>query len=91
MRLVAPGSLSIEPFLGSGVTPGGIQVEYHESYPPVLGRVLAVHPTVTECSPGDVVVFRPYAYDEEDYTRGTIKVLYEKDVRAVIEGYPDVE
>lgn len=86
-----PHTVFIRPFLGSGHTPSGLYVEYHESYPPMLGRVTAAHPSIEVCQVGDVVMFHPYSYAEEDYHDGTLRVLHDKNITAILEGYPDAE
>jgi hypothetical protein len=87
-RPVLPHTVLIKPFLGSGLTEGGLYVEYHKDYPPVVGLVLAAHPTVSLCAEGDVVVYTTYGYVEEDYSGGTLYAMHEDNIKAIIEDYP---
>ncbi len=59
---VQPGSVFFSPFHGDGFT-NGLYIAYNAALYPVLGRVLAVHPSVVQVAPGDVVHFLPSSYD----------------------------
>ena len=59
---VQPDSVFFSPFHGDGFT-NGLYIAYNAALYPVLGRVLAVHPSVDTVAPGDVVHFLPSSYD----------------------------
>ena len=54
-----------------------------------LGRILDCTDDCRDIHAGDVVVFRPYAYDETEWSGGTLYVISEKAIVAIIEGYDE--
>ena len=87
VRPTIPRTLFMLPFLGSGFTPSGIYVAYSDRLYPVLGRVLRTYECL-DVSEGDVVHFRPMAYDWVHLDDGrSFCVMNERAVDAILEGF----
>ena len=84
-----PDVCVIVPFLGDGFTAGGLYVTHHELMPPILGRVVCVHPDNTLVNPGQVVAFRQNTSDEIIGTYGKYHTLRTKNIAAILEGFDD--
>jgi hypothetical protein len=82
-----PREALIEPFLGDGRTPSGLEIAIDHRIPPCLGRILAVGSQIQAFKPGDVVVFRPYSFAEASAAAGKVYSIPEDCVHAVLDGY----
>jgi hypothetical protein len=80
----------IQPFLGSGFSTGGLYLQLDDRLPPMLGRVLDVHQSITAVSPGDVVVYDVGAYQELEWEHGKLYFIHEQAIAAVLHGYDEV-
>jgi hypothetical protein len=63
VRLYAPNSIVFEPFLPDGVTASGIVLSFDPRLMPVFGRVILCGNGVRNVAPGDVIVYRPGAFE----------------------------
>jgi hypothetical protein len=86
---VQPDSVFFSPFHADGFT-NGLYIAYNAALYPVLGRVLAVHPSVDTVAPGDVVHFLPSSYDWVHLEDGrSFALTSDKSFDAVLDGYDD--
>lgn len=85
--LPGPSRVVIAPFLGDGVTPGGLYVTHHELMPPILGRVVCVHASCHLVSPGDVIAFRQNTSEEIPGTYGKFHTLETRDIAAILDDF----
>lgn len=86
LRPTLPNTIFIDPIPRKGYS-HGILLADHDSYPPILGVVTAAHPTVTQVEVGEVVVFRRYSYQYEEYSGGIANVMHIDNALGVIEDY----
>lgn len=91
IRPVHKRSFFVSPFLGSGFQQHGLYIAYDERLYPVLGRVLAVHPTCEDVREGDVVHFaRPNAYTWIHLQDGrSFAWMDERAIDAILEGFDE--
>ena len=76
------------PFVGGGLTLGGLHVAYSQHLYPTLFRVLAVAPGCEILRPGDVARVKPHVWDDVDLEDGRhFAVMDERRAIVVIEGF----
>lgn len=63
VELLQPEGVAFEPFLPSGFTTTGIYLDFDQRLYPIFGRVIKTGKRVELVAPGDVIVFRPQAYE----------------------------
>lgn len=89
LTLHQPRLVLIEPIDPDGMTQGGLYTAHSRLRPPTMGRIVAVSKPSEDLLPGDVVIFRPHAYDTYDTSEGTIHVIHEQAIQAVLDGYDE--
>lgn len=90
----APRTAIIAPFIGDGITPGGLYVSYDEGYgagklAPILGRIVCCSDDFRVAKPGSVVAFRQNSPDDVPGTYGKYATIREDQIAAILEGFDE--